>query len=278
MAEAGFDHMGFGIETGSQRLADLVRKDETVDIHLEAARLCQKHGMGVSFFMIFGLPTETNEDRRLSFEVVQSAGLQATKYNNLIPYPGTPLWNELKDSGRVVQTKYWGNFDSVLSITTSVFDKTPLPYVPETCSEWQLKRDIIRYNLRSIINRKIIGAVFGHSKGIGWFMLPPKWYLKPRELFEMSKIGVHLVTNIIATALPLRLTEPLMKVFNPRLRERERVLDYDPESYQQVDWERTAIVSKRDLLREARISREATGTFSVKMGNSRPANEAASAS
>ena len=94
----------------------------------------------------------------------------------------------------------------------------------------------------------------------------------------MSKIGIHLVTNIIVTALPLKWTEPLMKIFNPRLRERLRVLDYDPESYQQVDWERTAIVSKRDLLREARISREATGTFSVKVGNSRPINDATSVS
>jgi len=266
MSKAGFDHMGFGIETGSQRLADLVRKDETVDIHLEAARLCQKYGMGVSFFMIFGLPTETEEDRQLSYEVVQSAGLQATKYNNLIPYPGTPLWNELKESGRVVKTKYWSNFDSVLSITTSVFDRTPLPYVPETCSEWQLKRDIIRYNLKSILNRKIIGAVFGHSKGIGWFVLPVRWYLKPRELFEMAKIGIHLVTNIIVTVLPLGISEPIMKLFNRKLSQRPKILDYDPESYKQIDWEKVAVVSKRDLLREARISREATGAFSVKIG------------
>jgi len=264
MSKSGFTHMGFGLETGSQRLANLVKKDETVEIHLEAAELCQKYGIDVSFFMIFGLPTETNEDRRQSFDIVQSAGLQATKYNNLIPYPGTPLWSELKDSGRVVQTKDWGNFDSVLAMTTSIFDKTPLPYVPETCSEWQLKRDIIRYNLKSYVNRKSIAAIFGHTKGIGWFVLPEKWYSKPKELFEMSKIGIHLITNIVMTSLPLGLSELIMQTLNPRLRERPLIRDYDPSNYQTAEWDKIAVTRKRDLLRTARLERESTGKFSVR--------------
>ena len=270
MSESGFVHMGFGLETGVQRLANLVKKDETVDIHLEAAELCKKHGMDVSFFMIYGLPTETDEDRRESFEVVQSTGLQATKYNNLIPYPGTPLWTELKDSGRVIKTKDWGNFDSVLAMTTSIFDKTPLPYVPETCSEWQLKRDIIRYNLKSYVNRKSIAAIFGHTKGIGWFMLPEKWFVKPRELYEMAKIGVHLVTNIIMTSLPLRISEKIMTTLNPRLKERPRVANYDPDSYKTVEWEKVSVTRKRDMLRQAKIERAETGKFSVKVNRQDP--------
>jgi anaerobic magnesium-protoporphyrin IX monomethyl ester cyclase len=276
MAESGFVHMGFGLETGVQRLADLVKKDETVDIHLEASELCKKYGMDVSFFMIFGLPTETDADRRASFDIVQSAGLQATKYNNLIPYPGTPLWIELKDSGRVISTKDWGNFDSVLAMTTSIFDKTPLPYVPETCSEWQLKRDIIRYNLKSFVNRKSIAAILGHTKGIGWFMLPERWYLKPRELYEMAKIGVHLVTNIIMTNLPLKVSEQIMQTLNPRLKERPRIENYDADTYQTVEWEKVNVTRKRDLLRKARIEREKTGHFSVKVEGAKATESAAS--
>ena len=276
MAESGFVHMGFGLETGVQRLADLVKKDETVEVHLEASELSKKYGMDVSFFMIFGLPTETDADRQLSFDIVRSAGLQTTKYNNLIPYPGTPLWTELKDSGRVVRTKDWGNFDSVLAMTTSIFDKTPLPYVPETCSEWQLKRDIIRYNLKSFVNRKSIAAILGHTKGIGWFMLPEKWYLKPRELYEMAKIGVHLVTNIIMTSLPLKVSEIIMQALNPQLKERPRIENYDADTYKTVEWEKVNITRKRDMLRKARIEREKTGKFSVKAGEANTAESAAS--
>ena len=90
--------------------------------------------------MIIGLPTETAADWRKSFDVVAGAIINATKYNNLILYPGTPIYEELKNTGRIVKTKHWGNFNSTLAMTHNIFSKTPIPYVPETCSEWQLKK------------------------------------------------------------------------------------------------------------------------------------------
>jgi anaerobic magnesium-protoporphyrin IX monomethyl ester cyclase len=263
MAEAGFTHMGFGMETGVQRIADLIRKDETIDCHLETTELCKKYGMDVSLFMIFGLPTETAQDRKESYNIVRNAGVVATKYNNLIPYPGTPMWNELKDSGRVAVTENWRNFNSVLAMTSSIFDKTPLPYVPDTCSEWELKRDIIMYNLRSYVNLKSIAAIFGHTKGIGWFMLPEKWYAKPRELFEVAKIGLHLVINIIITSLPLRLSELIMTTHNPAMKQRRRVENYDPATYQLCDWDENETKNLILRLKSAREERKTTGSFNV---------------
>jgi anaerobic magnesium-protoporphyrin IX monomethyl ester cyclase len=275
MAEAGFTHMGFGMETGVQRIADLVRKDESVDCHLETTELCKKYGIDVSLFMIFGLPTETAEDRKQSFDIVRNAGVVATKYNNLIPYPGTPLWNELKKSGRVVVTRDWGNFNSVLAMTSSIFDKTPLPYVPETCSEWQLKRDIIKYNLRSYVNVRSIAAIFGHTKGIGWFMLPEKWYRKPRELFEMSKIGLHLMVNMFLTSLPLAVSEFIMTTLNPAMKQRSRVANYNPAAYQQCDWDEHETKNLILRLKTAREEHKATGSFNVFVDGSVPAQPAA---
>jgi len=261
MAEAGFTHMGFGLETGSQRLADLTRKDETVECHLETAALCQKYGMDVSFFMIFGFPTETKEDRKMGYDVVQRANLQATKYNNLIPYPGTPLWNELKDSGRLRKTKDWANFNSVLAMTTSVFDKTPLPYVPETVSEWELKRDIINYNFKSFVNFKSLAGVFGQTKGIGWFMLPEGWWKSPKELFEVLKIVWNVGLNYFMVILPLWITKPLMERLNPTLKERQRIKDYDPSKYVQIDWDRTSVVSISKRLRQAKEDLKTAGSI-----------------
>ncbi len=263
MAEAGFTHMGFGLETGIQRLADLTRKDETVEIHFEALELCKRHNIDVSFFMIFGFPTETAEDRKKTFEMVRDSGVVATKYNNMIPYPGTPLYNELKDSGRVVITENWGNFNSVLAMTTNIFDKTPLPYVPETCSEWELKRDIIRYNLKSYVSWTSLAGIFGHTKGIGWFMLPRGWYYKPRELFEMSKIAIYLLTNIILTSLPLKITEPFMCMLNPAMKKRKRIKNYDPSTYKEVDWDKMEVRQKAVLLKKARDELKTSGVFKI---------------
>ena len=181
----------------------------------------------------------------------------------MIPYPGTPIYNELKNSGRVVITENWRNFDSVLAMTTSIFDKTPLPYVPETCSEWELKRDIIRYNLKSYVNMKSLAGIFGHTKGIGWFMLPNGWWYKPREIWEMMKIAVYLITNIILTSLPLSLTEPFMSWLNPDLKKRTRIKNYNPKEYKEIDWDRMEVRNKAVLHKKAREELKESGAFNI---------------
>lgn len=253
MVAGGFTHIGFGLETGVQRIADLTRKDETIECHLQAVDLCKKHGLDVSLFMIFGFPTETDQDREMGYRIVKNAPILATKFNNLIPYPGTPIFNELKDSGRIHIEPNWSNFNSVLSMTKSIFDKTPLTYVPETCSEFQLKRDIIRYNLKSYVSWNSIAGIFGHTKGGGWIMLPERWYLKPRELYEISKIAVQLAINMVFTFLPLWLTEPFMNWLNPMMKKRGRIKDYDPSTYKTCDWDKVYMRRKAQLLTAAKL-------------------------
>jgi hypothetical protein len=107
-------------------------------------------------------------------------------------------------------------------------------------------------------------------------MLPEKWYLKPRELYEMAKIGVHLVTNIIMTSLPLKVSEKIMETLNPRLKERPRIENYDADSYKTVEWEKVNVTRKRDLLRKAKIEREKTGQFSVKVKGAKATESVAS--
>lgn len=254
MAEAGFNHIGFGLETGVQRLADLTRKDETIECHLEATKLCKRHGLGVSLFMIFGFPTETEQDRETGYRIVRDAHVGATKFNNLIPYPGTPIYNEVKDSGRIYISPNWSNFNSVISMTKSIFDKTPLPYVPETCSEFQLKREIVKYNLKFYVGWDSMAAIFGHTRGAGgWLILPKQWYLKPRELYEVAKIGVQVAVNMIVAFLPLRITQPFMNWLNPQMKKRPKIEHYNPSTYQTCDWDKIQMHRKAHLLTEAKI-------------------------
>jgi len=264
MAEAGFSDIGFGLETGTQRLADLIRKDETIETQLEATRLAQKHGFEVALFMIFGLPTETGDDRLEGFRIVNDVfKIRETKYNNLIPYPGTPMFSELKDSGRVVVTQHWGNFNSTLAMTRSIIDKTPLPYVPETSSEWELKRDIIRYNYRSYLHWRALVRIIMNKKGAAWFVLPERWYLKPFELIKLFKLGLHALANICLASLPLKITEPLMCALNPELKKRPRIKDYNPETYITKDWDKDETKNIMRRLKKAKDDYKSSGKVTV---------------
>lgn len=265
MAEAGFAHVGFGLETGVQRIADLMHKDETVDCHIEVTRLCRRYGIDVSLFMIFGFPTETAEDRRISYELVTRENVLASKFNNIIPYPSTPLYHALKSSGRVNITPNWANFNSTLSITRSIFDKTPLPYVPETASEFELKREIIKYNFRSYLTWRALGGIFGGNKGAGWYKLPERWFLQPREMFEMSKIAFHIFINLIIAYSPLWLTEPVMNALNPAMKTRPRVTApiEDVNAIDQEDWDPKLAKSKAVMLKAARDERRVKGLVAL---------------
>jgi anaerobic magnesium-protoporphyrin IX monomethyl ester cyclase len=265
LADAGFKHAGFGMETGVNRLARLIGKGETVEQHLDAVELGKKHGFDISLFMIFGLPTETGSERITSFQVVQNARVQASKYNNLIPYPGTPIYNDLEKTNRIHIEPGWSNFNSTLSVTRSIFDKTPLPYVPETTSEFELKRDIIKYNMKTYVTGRAIMGILQRKKGVGWYQLPDKWFRRPRELYHVGKIGLNVLINMAIAFLPLWLTEPFMNWLNPAMKRRPRIATYDPGSFHASQWDKETAKQKTTVLKAAQAERLKTGRVSLEL-------------
>lgn len=265
LAEAGFKHAGFGMETGINRLARLIGKGETVEQHLAAVELGKKHGFDISLFMIFGLPTETSEDRETSYRVVQDARVQASKYNNLIPYPGTPIHTDLSKTDRIHMEPGWSNFNSTLSVTRSIFDRTPLPYVPETASEFGLKRDIIKYNMKTYVTPRAVMAILLGKKGPGWYQLPDRWFLRPRELYHVARIGVNVLVNMAVAFLPLSATEPVMNWLNPAMKRRPRVREYDPSSFNASQWDKDTARQKTVVLKAAQEERRTTGRISIEL-------------
>ena len=55
----------------------------------------------------------------------------------------------------------------------------------------------------------------------------------------------------------------MMYRVNPGLKERERVKNYDPNSYKIVDWDKMEVKQKHVLLKQARDQMKSTGTFNI---------------
>lgn len=202
LIRANFNGVGFGMETAVERLAQVIQKGETVERHIQAIELARRHNMKVTLFMIFGLPTETHADRMASYEFVKKMGIKFTKFNNLIPYPGTKLFNDVKNSGSMRAQPLWANFNSTLTATRSIFDPTPLPYIPEGSSEWELKRDIFRCNMSWYFRPAMIWEVLTGDKGPGFVQLPERWWTRPSEVYEIARLGTILAMNFFVTLLP----------------------------------------------------------------------------
>ena len=55
----------------------------------------------------------------------------------------------------------------------------------------------------------------------------------------------------------------MMYRVNPGLKERERVKNYDPNSYKIVDWDKMEVNQKHVLFKQARDQMKSTGTFNI---------------
>lgn len=101
MAKAGCRGVVFGIETNVPELLAGVHKQFDIDRVREGCRLCRKAGMVVSAGFILGFPGETKEMSQQTIDFSKSLDIHYAQYSILVPYPGTPLYKELKAAGKI---------------------------------------------------------------------------------------------------------------------------------------------------------------------------------
>ncbi|MBU1864201.1 MAG: B12-binding domain-containing radical SAM protein [Candidatus Omnitrophica bacterium] len=87
----------FGVESGNERLLHAMGKKETVTQIKESITLVKKAGiMTLGFFMI-GMPDETIESYRETVRFAKELDCDMVKFNIMIPYPGTALYEQYKE-------------------------------------------------------------------------------------------------------------------------------------------------------------------------------------
>jgi radical SAM superfamily enzyme YgiQ (UPF0313 family) len=104
LGASGVRHIGFGAESASPEVLKAMNKrhQKVADIE-EAARKCLQAGVTLTLNLIFGYPGEKAEHRRETLRVMAAI---AARYPNVtfspnvfVPYPGIPIWPELKRLG-----------------------------------------------------------------------------------------------------------------------------------------------------------------------------------
>ncbi len=108
MAKANCGAMMFGIESGSQKILDRLKKEQTLDQVTTAVKNAKKAGVEIvhGFFTV-GNPDETIEDMNATFDFASRLPLDTFGFNRLCVYRGTPLWQEYVKRGLVNETTDW---------------------------------------------------------------------------------------------------------------------------------------------------------------------------
>lgn len=123
MAKAHCRTLMFGIESGSQKVLDRLKKEQTLAEVESAVTNAKNAGIEIVHgFFVVGNPDETVEDMRATFDFAAKLRLDTFGFNRLCVYRGTPLWREYVARGLVDDNADWYKY-----FKCSEIDPTCLP-------------------------------------------------------------------------------------------------------------------------------------------------------
>lgn len=92
-ADAGCESISFGIESGSQYILDMMRKQASVDQNLKAIKMAHNYGMEVKIYLVSNFPGETEETIDQTIDFVRKAEPDKWMISNFAPLPGCDVYN-----------------------------------------------------------------------------------------------------------------------------------------------------------------------------------------
>jgi len=108
MAQAHCRTLMFGIESGSQKVLDRLKKGQTLAEVESAVTNAKRAGIEIVHgFFVVGSPEETVEDIRATFDFASKLRLDTFGFNRLCVYRGTPLWQEYRTRLLVNDAEDW---------------------------------------------------------------------------------------------------------------------------------------------------------------------------
>jgi len=111
MKEAGVTRIHIGVESGSSRILEVMKKGITVEQAHNAFDLCRKYGItSLSYFML-GNPTETAQDVDMTMQFIRKCRADYAHISITTPFPGTELYRMGMEKG-IFKRDYWRDFSA----------------------------------------------------------------------------------------------------------------------------------------------------------------------
>lgn len=146
--DSGCIYLFVGLESFSEM--SLVSANKTinnVNRYRETINLIHKNRISIQAGIIFGFDTDTKDVFKMTLEKCNSLGIDGVTVSILTPLPKTPLYDQLKDEGRLISTD-WTYFNG----------KTRVAFKPKNMTQQELfggymwfRKEF--YSMKSIIKR-----------------------------------------------------------------------------------------------------------------------------
>ena len=99
MRRAGCWQIAYGIESGSQRVLDVVKREVKLPRLLETLRLTRAAGIRAKGLFMMAHPTEDEDSLRETVAFLRTAPLDLVQITKFTPFPGTPAYGTIRSHG-----------------------------------------------------------------------------------------------------------------------------------------------------------------------------------
>ncbi len=172
MGKAGFKFLLVGFESANQETLDRLNKGIMVEDIANACRMAKKAGLRPHLTVMMGYPWESRVDAQrtvdLAKEIFRKGWADTLQATIVIPYPGTPLFEECKKNGWL-KTEDWDRYDMRETIMKCPMSEEEIKGMTQELYGVFLTPDYVFRRLASIRNfddlkfiKRGIKAVIGH--------------------------------------------------------------------------------------------------------------------
>ncbi|OFV92248.1 MAG: hypothetical protein A3J75_07985, partial [Acidobacteria bacterium RBG_16_68_9] len=99
MKRAGCWQIAYGIESGSQRVLDVVKHEVRIPRMRQTLRMTRAAGIRTKGYLMLGHPTESLNSLAETSEFLRSVELDLCQITKFTPYPGTPSYATINEHG-----------------------------------------------------------------------------------------------------------------------------------------------------------------------------------
>lgn len=109
LKELGCSAIHLGVESGSQRMLDLMQKNIQLPDVIRCADMIHQYGIELRAFILFGVPGETAVDLALTKQLLKRIRPDEVAAQVYVPYNNTSLYHLLR-SEQMIEPITWSHF------------------------------------------------------------------------------------------------------------------------------------------------------------------------
>lgn len=153
MKRAGCYRVYFGLESGNDEILRAFGKggQATLDAAGSAVKAARKAKLEPNGFFLVGLTGDTESSMDDTINFAKGLELDSSKCGMCVPFPGTPMFHELNDHGRI-RTLDWDAY-TVYNDAEAIFDHPTLPWATIKAAFDRFYREVYFRNPRMVLRR-----------------------------------------------------------------------------------------------------------------------------